>query len=93
MLKPRAATLRLRAALPKLRAASRQLRAALLQLGGQVVQIHEFLGHWADEVVESLEEIHEVAQIALQFVDAVLQLVVSVADVASAYRCQQVVRY
>merc|ERR1719167_1056484 len=61
-----------------------KLLTAGLNLFGQIVQIHEFGGHGADQVVERLQKIHQVAQISLQLVDAVFQFVVSVSNVTTA---------
>ena len=61
-----------------------KLLTAGLNLFSQIVQIHEFGGHGADQVVERLQKIHQVAQISLQLVDAVLQFVVSVSNVTTA---------
>merc|ERR1719443_32665 len=61
-----------------------KLLTAGLNLFSQIVQIHEFGGHGADQVVERLQKIHQVAQISLQLIDAVLQFVVSVSNVTTA---------
>ena len=48
------------------------------------------MSFWANQVVEHLQQIHQVAQVALQLVDAILQVILRTANVATAWMREEI---